>query len=652
MKRDIFKKRINFKPYEYPEIIDFKDAIRHSYWLVEEFNFTADIQDFKTNINDSEREIITRAMLAISQIEVTVKRFWADIYNYFPKPEIDMVGVSFAESECYSEDTEILTEKGWVPFPLLGNERVATYSPHDKTIRFEYPLDYICKDYNGIMHLYESKQTNLFVTERHELYLKNNHTEAVSVRPSNEINSISNYTYPTSGYGVGPRTSLTDLERLLIAIQADGTVFANCPSLRGTGTTRISFTLSKSRKIYRLKEILDKLEIDYQVHQRNGQSVFTFSFKELANLFDLTQLKSFGWIQLPVISKSWGEEFLYELSHWDCHTSRQGSYSYYNSNLEALNKVQAIMVLSGHRSILSVSRTAEESMLIPNPDGNVRKTSQTNYRLNILEQDFTTYPEKTDYMYNGKVYCVTVSTGMIVTRRNGRVSINRNCRHADSYSNLLELLGLNEMFEHIHEYPALQARVDYVESFMNRKNLNHQGFVLSLTLFSLFIEHISLFSQFYIMMSFNKFKNLFKGISNAVEATSKEEEIHGRFGIALYNIIKEEQPKMFDQEFYKDLVELAEGAFSAEMQIIDWIYESGDLSFASKDVVKNYISSRYNNSMNSLGIDYKFPVDEKMLEETAWFDHEILTSKEIDFFNKRSIDYSKRGKAITADDLF
>ena len=41
----------------------------------------------------------------------------------------------------------------------------------------------------------------------------------------------------------------------------------------------------------------------------------------------------------------------------------------------------------------------------------------------------------------------------------------------------------------------------------------------SVLLFSLFIEHVSLFSQFLIMMSFNKDKNLFKGISNVVEST-------------------------------------------------------------------------------------------------------------------------------------
>jgi ribonucleoside-diphosphate reductase beta chain len=49
---------------------------------------------------------------------------------------------------------------------------------------------------------------------------------------------------------------------------------------------------------------------------------------------------------------------------------------------------------------------------------------------------------------------------------------------------------------------------------------------MSVLLFSLFIEHVSLFSQFLIMMSFNQYKNMLKGISNVVEATSKEEQIH------------------------------------------------------------------------------------------------------------------------------
>ena len=111
--RNIFEKRLNLKPYEYPELYEYVPAIRHSYWIHTEFNFTSDIQDFKTKLNDTERSAIKNTMLAISQIEVAVKSFWGDVYHRIPKPEVGSVGATFAESEvrhadAYSHLLEIL----------------------------------------------------------------------------------------------------------------------------------------------------------------------------------------------------------------------------------------------------------------------------------------------------------------------------------------------------------------------------------------------------------------------------------------------------------------------------------------------------------------------------------------------------------------
>lgn len=75
-KRDIFKKRITLKPHEYPELLEYVDAIRHSYWIHTEFNYTSDVQDFKVNVSEAERNALKNTMLAIAQIEVSVKTFW------------------------------------------------------------------------------------------------------------------------------------------------------------------------------------------------------------------------------------------------------------------------------------------------------------------------------------------------------------------------------------------------------------------------------------------------------------------------------------------------------------------------------------------------------------------------------------------------
>ena len=52
---DIFKKRVNYKPFEYPEVVNFTDAIDKSFWSVSELNFTADIQAFHSNSNLAEK---------------------------------------------------------------------------------------------------------------------------------------------------------------------------------------------------------------------------------------------------------------------------------------------------------------------------------------------------------------------------------------------------------------------------------------------------------------------------------------------------------------------------------------------------------------------------------------------------------------------
>jgi len=109
----IFDKRISYKPFEYPEILQFTEAINKSYWVHSEVDFTADVQDFISNLSDSEKEVIKRSLLGIAQVEVGVKTFWGDLYKYFPKPEINGLGSTFAESEfrhseAYSRLLEVL----------------------------------------------------------------------------------------------------------------------------------------------------------------------------------------------------------------------------------------------------------------------------------------------------------------------------------------------------------------------------------------------------------------------------------------------------------------------------------------------------------------------------------------------------------------
>jgi len=226
-------------------------------------------------------------------------------------------------------------------------------------------------------------------------------------------------------------------------------------------------------------------------------------------------------------------------------------------------------------------------------------------------------------------------------------------RHKDAYARLLRILGLEDEFRTVVDIPAIKGRIEYLKKYLDgSRSKDNKMYAKSVLLFSLFIEHVSLFSQFLIMMSFNKEKNLFKGISNVVEATSKEEDIHGNFGAELINIIKEENPEWFDEEFEELIYSACNKAYTAECEILDWIFEKGELEFLSKETIKQFIQNRFNNSLMKIGMQPIFTPDTTLMASTKWFDIEITATKEGDFFYKKQIDYNKKSKAITEDDLF
>jgi len=226
-------------------------------------------------------------------------------------------------------------------------------------------------------------------------------------------------------------------------------------------------------------------------------------------------------------------------------------------------------------------------------------------------------------------------------------------RHKDAYARLLRILGLEKEFQNVIDVTAIAGRIKYLKKYLDgTRSRDDKMYTKSVLLFSLFIEHVSLFSQFLIMMSFNKELNLFKGISNVVEATSKEEEIHGNFGAEIINIIKKENPDWFDEEFEDLIYSACKKAYTAECGILDWIFEKGELNFLSKETIQNFIKNRFNNSLEKIGMKSIFEVDLELLKSTEWFDIEITATKEGDFFYKKSVDYNKKSKSITEDDLF
>lgn len=226
-------------------------------------------------------------------------------------------------------------------------------------------------------------------------------------------------------------------------------------------------------------------------------------------------------------------------------------------------------------------------------------------------------------------------------------------RHMDAYSHLLDILGIEDDFENVTDVPAIKGRIDYLDDYLEgADSADEKEYAQSILLFSTFVEHVSLFSQFLIMTSFDKHEKKFKGIANAVEATSKEEQIHGLFGQELVETIRDENPDLFDESFESDVQEACHQAYEAEMGILDWIFSEGELDFLPREQVDEFMKDRFNQSLENVGVEPVFETDDDLLEEVRWFDEDIMMTKDNDFFSKRSTTYNKHTKSVTADDMF
>lgn len=243
-------------------------------------------------------------------------------------------------------------------------------------------------------------------------------------------------------------------------------------------------------------------------------------------------------------------------------------------------------------------------------------------------------------------------------------------RHTHAYQFIIEELGLQERFSTVLEVPAIQKRVKYLNNALaNANSVDNKEYAETVLLFALFVENVSLFSQFYIVMSYKYHGFGMHGFNNVVAATSLEENIHAQYGTWLIQTLREENPGWFNSDHVKKVQDLAREAYEAEAEIVDWIFENGPVLQERDDVtqevinpeadgvitaeeVKNFIKSRFNQSLESIDYGSPFEVDEKLLERSAWFETEINGATITDQFASHSTAYNKFGMSFIKENLF
>jgi ribonucleoside-diphosphate reductase beta chain len=236
----------------------------------------------------------------------------------------------------------------------------------------------------------------------------------------------------------------------------------------------------------------------------------------------------------------------------------------------------------------------------------------------------------------------------------GYVMANTEVIHNNAYERLIETLGMDDIFQQNLALDFVQNRVKYLKKY-NEKNYENQRkqYVYSIALFTLYVENVSLFSQFYTINYFNRFRNLLKDTAQQVAYTSREELIHALIGIRIINQIREEHPELFDIELTERIRSECIEAYNAEAKIIDWSVNGYGHEYLNSDLLKDFIKQRLNDSLTDIGIEKVFfDIDPANIEKTQWFDEDVLGNNMTDFFHKRPVEYSKKDRSFDEADLF
>lgn len=299
--------------------------------------------------------------------------------------------------DCYSEDTKILTNRGWTYFKDLNPEDFVAQVLEDGTYEFVKPLKYVEQDYDGDMFLFKDHhgKLDILVTPNHRMIFNKDGKWKIQTAEQVKVGAWGKSVI-RSAKSRNMNTSLSPLERLKIAFQADG-----CYASRMKSCIRFSF--SKQRKINRMKKLCEDAKLEYKIYSLSDGK-FEFNIKVDAELFS----KNFDWINISNLCSNWCQEFIEEISHWDSTIRSDNRIKFDTTNASVIKIVELIALSAGYGVLLSEFEDNRKDIFSKVYTANILKNNRIDGQSQVKEK----------VQYNGKVYCVQVPSGMLLVKRN------------------------------------------------------------------------------------------------------------------------------------------------------------------------------------------------------------------------------------------
>lgn len=315
---------------------------------------------------------------------------------------------------CLSLDTEILTDKGFITYDKMTSDTLVA-SVVDGKIVYRKPTKIIYKNYCGKMYEFKSKDLALKVTENHKMLVKHRNSGCYKDMLSQSLFAMPNeQRYNTLQIPVAPIQDKADYPISDELIKQCGWFITEgwINFDKRYNSKRYCFGQSiKSLKYSEIQAMVKKLGLNPYIYTRKDGLTYWVYHKKDNALFD--SLLADGIHRIP---RKWLNDFslrqlrllLDTLMYGDGTITRN---TYHTASYDLARDFQEL----AHKCGIKTS---------------IRKSGEM-YNCYLMQGDCTRIKEVSVTDYNGKVWCVNVDNGYIVTRRNDKIAVTGNC---DSWS--------------------------------------------------------------------------------------------------------------------------------------------------------------------------------------------------------------------------
>ena len=375
--------------------------------------------------------------------------------------------VYFTDPTCYSDDTEVLTDKGWRRFQDLDKtEKICTLNPNTRQIEYHKPSAYVGYEYNGdLIHLTSPKKVvDILVTPNHSVW----GSKRKASNPIDEFradNLPGKLSIPRTGKWVGEEPEVFTVPKYsnywnsgmgmrILKEHYDAPVDVPIETwlkfmaiyLSDGSCSRWGVNISQFDRINEFEQIL--FNLPFSVTKTDVG--FQISSVQLR-----AYLKRFGTCSqkfIPVFVKNLSPRLInvfldaYILADG---SSRKGKDSkqrrIYTTSVTMANDMQELFLKSGSVADIMVRKAKGTVMSVKG-----KKEYSRNYDVLVVTERsvFTDYwlegkgtAKADDYIeyqyYSGMVYDVEVQNHIIYVRRNGKPLWSGNCRAPSPPSELM-----------------------------------------------------------------------------------------------------------------------------------------------------------------------------------------------------------------------